>query len=166
MLYWLTWIPFCSGITHPKFIKYVWLSCPYEILQICSPSTLINVEALEKTFNETTLLSAKGDFAGFVTELTRLKQKINIEMNTNHCTEKKYAIQFFCGALAWPNKEWRITVKTKNQDFLLGDGPPVPSLIPKLSKIVNNMMAEKTWTVNDVDESRKDLIMSYEVLII
>ena len=132
----------------------------YEILQICSPSTLIDVEALEKTFNETTLLSAKGDFVGFVTELTRLRQKINIEMNTNHCTEQKYAIQFFRGALAWPNIEWRSTVKTKNQEFLLGDGIPVPDLIPKLSKIVNNMKAEKTWTVNDVDDTRKDVVLA------
>ena len=37
---------------------------------------------------------------------------------------------------------------------------PVPSLIPKLSKIVNNMKAEKTWTVNDVDETRKDIVLT------
>ena len=100
----------------------------YKILQIFSSSTLIDVEALEKKFSETTLLSCKGDFITFCTDLTRLRPDINVEMNSNHCTEKKFGIQFFRGAEAWPNKDWITTIKAKHQDCLLGDIPNVPKL--------------------------------------
>jgi hypothetical protein len=120
---------------------------------------LIDVEALEKKFNETTLLSCKGDFITFCTDLTRLRPDINVEMNSNHCTEKKFGIQFFRGAEAWPNKDWITTIKAKHQDCLLGDIPNVPKLITKLGKIVFNMQAEETWMILN-DSARKDIVLT------
>ena len=91
----------------------------YKILQVCSPSTCIDVESLETEFSNTTLESYGGDYTKFCTELTRLKDSINLEMDSDYCTERKLALQFFRGALIWMNDVGKLRSKASITSIFL-----------------------------------------------
>lgn len=110
----------------------------------------------KEAFEQTTLLSCKGDFVTFCTELTQLRNKIihlwplNQEKVCNSIL--LWCIRMAPGTVANCNYS-----KTTSPAFRRCCG--LTKLIERLGKIVSNMQAEDTWN-NFENTGRKDIALT------
>ena len=133
------------------------------ILQVCSPSTLVDIEALEKQLEAVTLQGCGGNYVEFTTEILRLHNLINVEAGRVACTQDKLGRVFFTGCKTWPNAEWKAAVGSVYTDWLLKKSTNLGTIMKNLGTIVNNQKTLLTW--DDVtDDGSKHIALHTQLV--
>jgi len=130
------------------------------ILQICSPSTVIDIEALEKQLEKVTLESCGGNYVDFTTELKRLYNQINIDAGYVACTEQKLGRIFFAGCKTWLNKEWIAAVGNVHTEWLLKRSVNLDQIMIDLGTIVSNLKTLDEWNNREASDSKQIALMT------